>query len=112
MAAISTYGIKSEEVMAMGEEMRKLDSANVIAVKAILDKYGWLGSDVIGDIGISALFLVIQHSDDTTHKYIEELNEMPKFLDKRVFGLMFHPRVCFQRRMRINKAFLWQGNLY
>src|SRR5690606_9809949 len=68
MAAISTHGIKSEEVMAMGEEMRKLDSANVIAVKAILDKYGWLGSDVIGDIGNSALFLVIQHSDDTIQR--------------------------------------------
>ena len=69
MAAISAHGIKSEEVIALGKEMHLSDSLNLITVKAILDKYGWLGSDIVGDTGNSALFLVIQHSDDPTQRH-------------------------------------------
>lgn len=69
MAAISEYGIKSEEVLELGKRIHQLDSSNLIAVKAILDKYGWLGSDIVGAKGNSALFLVIQHSDDTTQQF-------------------------------------------
>ena len=44
------------------------DYYNTIKVKAILDKYGWLGADSIGNQGNTTLFLVIQHSDIATMK--------------------------------------------
>jgi hypothetical protein len=43
--------------------MAKADSQNLILVRSILDKYGWLGPDIIGGIGSSTLFAVIQHAD-------------------------------------------------
>jgi hypothetical protein len=47
------------------------DASNLIKVKAIIDKYGWLGPNEIGDQGSSTLFLVIQHSDQITQeKYL------------------------------------------
>lgn len=44
------------------------DYFNLIKVKAILDKYGWLGADSIGKQGNQTLFLVIQHSDIATQR--------------------------------------------
>jgi len=55
------------------------DSINLIKVKALLDKYGWLGSDVIGGQGNSTLFLVIQHSNQATQeKYLPMMREAVK----------------------------------
>ena len=55
------------------------DSLNLIKVKAILDKYGWLGPDEISDQGNSTLFLVIQHSDQLTQeKYLPLMREAVK----------------------------------
>lgn len=51
--------------------MMKADSINQIEVVKILDQYGWLGSDVVGEKGNEALFLVIQHSDlEVQEKYL------------------------------------------
>lgn len=44
------------------------DYFNLIKVKAILDKYGWLGPQTIGKQGNQTLFLVIQHSDIATQR--------------------------------------------
>jgi hypothetical protein len=38
------------------------DSLNLIKVEAILNQYGWLGSDDIGEKGNGTIFLVIQHA--------------------------------------------------
>ncbi|MDO6435220.1 hypothetical protein Q4E93_31680 [Flavitalea sp. BT771] len=46
--------------------IRKKDDANLAKVKDILDKYGWLGIDEIGEKANLALFLVIQHADSLT----------------------------------------------
>ena len=55
------------------------DSINLIKVKAILDKFGWLGSEVVGQKGNSTLFLVIQHSDQKTQeKYLPMMREAVK----------------------------------
>jgi hypothetical protein len=44
-----------------------------------LDKYGWLGADVVGGQGNSTLFLVIQHSDQATQeKYLPMMREAVK----------------------------------
>jgi hypothetical protein len=51
--------------------IRNKDSINVIKVIAILDKYGWLGPDDVGDDGNTTLFLVIQHANlNTQEKYL------------------------------------------
>ncbi len=47
------------------------DAENLAKVKAILDTRGWLGPEVVGADGNSALFLVIQHADIATQeKYL------------------------------------------
>ena len=51
--------------------IRYNDSVNVIRVGLIIDRYGWLGPDEIGDDGSATLFLVIQHADlKTQEKYL------------------------------------------
>ncbi len=40
-----------------------IDSCNQIQVKALIDKYGWLGKSFVGTRGNQAVFLVIQHAD-------------------------------------------------
>lgn len=59
--------------------MRKQDEANLKLVTNILDKFGWLGEDMVGARGNSALFLVIQHSDQKTQeKYLPIMREAVK----------------------------------
>jgi len=75
----SKYGGKSKELQDLGKIMKETDSINLIKVKAIIDKHGWLGSDIIGDQGNSALFLVIQHSDIATQeKYLPLMRDAVK----------------------------------
>jgi len=65
------YGFESKEMKAHWKTINEKDSINLIKVKSILDNYGWLGADVVGGQGNSALFLVIQHSDQLTQeKYL------------------------------------------
>jgi hypothetical protein len=73
------HGHDSEEVRAHWELINEQDSINLIKVKKILDQHGWLGSDLIGRKGNSALFLVIQHSDiETQEKYLPMLRKAVK----------------------------------
>ena len=60
---IQKYGANSSQVDELEDQMARADSQNLIRVRAILDKYGWLGADVVGGKGASALFAVIQHAD-------------------------------------------------
>ena len=56
--------------------MNEKDSINLIKVKAILDQYGWLGSDIVGGQGNQTIFLVIQHADlRTQEKYLPMMQE-------------------------------------
>lgn len=65
------YGDDSKEMKALWAAMGKSDSINLIKVKAVLDKYGWVGPDVVGSKGNATLFLVIQHADSLTRdKYL------------------------------------------
>ncbi len=65
------YGWESKEMKELWAVTNEKDSLNLIEVKKILDIYGWLGPDVIGDQGNQTLFLVIQHSDPETQvKYL------------------------------------------
>jgi hypothetical protein len=73
------YGKDSKEMKDLWKTIIEKDSLNLIKVLAILDKYGWLGPDVVGGMGNSTLFLVIQHSDiKTQEKYLPMMREAVK----------------------------------
>jgi len=73
------YGLKSKEMKDHWNIIKEKDSINLIKVKSILDKYGWVGADVVGVEGNSTLFLVIQHSDQATQeKYLPMMREAVK----------------------------------
>ena len=70
------FGSESKEMKDHWKKISENDSLNLIKVKSILEKYGWLGTDVIGDRGTTTLFLVIQHSDQVTQeKYLPIMRE-------------------------------------
>ncbi|MBI3502966.1 MAG: hypothetical protein HY063_14340 [Bacteroidetes bacterium] len=73
---------------SIGRIIRKQDSVNLVKVKVILDKYGWLGADEVGANGNTALFLVIQHADlKTQEKYLPVMKEAVKNKKARASSL-------------------------
>ncbi len=65
---VEKYGWESEEYNSLRVQMRKQDSINLIIVENIIETYGWLGADEIGEEGSRTLFFVIQHQ---SHKVQE-----------------------------------------
>ncbi|HMN88831.1 MAG TPA: hypothetical protein PKD70_01280 [Saprospiraceae bacterium] len=73
------YGWESEEMKTLWAKIAEVDAVNLQKVKAILDEYGWLGSDVVGGKGAMALFLVIQHADlEVQIHYLPMMREAAK----------------------------------
>lgn len=73
------FAFDSEQVQFILKVIDNNDEVNLIKVKQILDQYGWLGPDVIGKNGSEALFLVIQHSDQSTQeKYLPMMRDAVK----------------------------------
>ncbi len=72
-------GRKSKQMEQLIAAMQRADSLNLIKVKNILDKRGWLGPDVVSARGNNTLFLVIQHADHETQlKYLPMMREAAK----------------------------------
>lgn len=64
-------GYQSVEMKKYLCDLTLSDSLNVVLVTSIIDKYGWLGSEKVGEQGNTTLFLVIQHADKKVHeKYL------------------------------------------
>ncbi len=73
------YGYESKEMKDLWKIINKKDSINLIKITGILDKYGWLGLDIVGQEGSITLFLVIQHADQKTQeKYLPMMREAVK----------------------------------
>ncbi|HEY4197292.1 MAG TPA: DUF6624 domain-containing protein [Mucilaginibacter sp.] len=73
------YGNESAQMNALWKEIGAKDSVNLVKVKAILDKRGWLGPNTVGRNGAKTLFLVIQHSDQKIQeKYLPGMREAVK----------------------------------
>ena len=73
------YGMESKQADSIKIIVHNIDSINLIEIKNILDKYGWLGEDKVGKQGNMALFLVIQHSDlKTQQQYLPMMREAVK----------------------------------
>ncbi|HEV3412085.1 MAG TPA: DUF6624 domain-containing protein [Puia sp.] len=57
-------------------KMRETDSINLVKLQSILEKYSWLGADVIGEQCNTAMFMVIQHADlPIQEKYLPMIRE-------------------------------------
>ena len=79
MTLINKHGLESKEVRALWPKVERQDAANLVKVKKVLDKHGWLSKEVVGDKANSALFLVIQHADrETWEKYVPVMREAVK----------------------------------
>jgi uncharacterized protein DUF6624 len=57
------YGWSSPQMDSLWKIIGSKDSIDLIRVKDIIGRYGWLGPQDVGERGSMALFLVIQHSD-------------------------------------------------
>lgn len=73
------YGQNSKQMDSIWHIIMEKDASNVIVITKILDQYGWLGPDIIGNRGGSTLFLVIQHSEQKIQeKYLPMMREAVK----------------------------------
>ncbi|SEK35264.1 DUF6624 domain-containing protein [Parapedobacter koreensis] len=73
------YGWDSPEMAAVIALIDDYDKRNVQKVTNILDEYGWLGKEDIGEQGNETLFLVIQHSDlATQERYLPMISQAVK----------------------------------
>lgn len=73
------FGMESKQADSVSKIMHYTDSLNLIEITSILDKYGWLGKDKVGEQGNMCLFLVIQHSDlQTQKKYLPMMRDAVK----------------------------------
>lgn len=96
------YGAQSEEFITLVLQIEETDSLNLIAVEKILDGYGWLGADVIGEQGNKTLFLVIQHSDlETQLKYLPMMREAVKLGNAgKIDFALFEDRIAMRQGKR------------
>jgi hypothetical protein len=79
MSVRKEFGSKSDTIKKLMKIMTYNDSINLIKVTKILDQYGWLGSNVVGYNGNTALFLVIQHSNkNIMEKYFPMMKDAVK----------------------------------
>jgi hypothetical protein len=67
------------EIEYINEQIKEQDLINLNIVTSIVDKYGWIGSNFIGENANSTLFLVIQHSNqETQEKYLPIIRDAVK----------------------------------
>lgn len=59
------FGKKDYRTLNIRKIMNRVDSINSVRVIQIIDKYGWLSSDEIGEDANQAIFLCIQHCTDS-----------------------------------------------
>lgn len=73
------YGWQAKEIVDRWRDIEVKDSVNQMKVCAIIDRYGWIGTNVIGQRGNTTLFLVIQHASlATQQKYLPLLRDAVK----------------------------------
>ncbi len=96
------YGRDSKEMKTHWKLINKQDSINLLKIKKILDKRGWLGANIVGEQGNTTLFLVIQHSNLKTQlKYLPMMREAVKKGDARGSSLaLLEDRVALRQGKR------------
>jgi len=70
------FGKESEELKYIWILIHHQDSINEIEVGKIIDRYGWLGANKVGDLANQSLWLVIQHAPiEIQEKYLPYLRK-------------------------------------
>ena len=85
------FGITSSEFKKQQQLIHKKDSLNAINVKKLLDKNGWIGSDVVGKQVSHTVLIVILHADLATQvNYLPMIREAVKkgTASKSAFALL------------------------
>jgi len=73
------FGGDSKEMKQLMRSMKTADSLNFIKVSAILEKFGWPGSDDIGLSANTTVFMVIQHANlDQQERYLPLMRKAVK----------------------------------
>lgn len=77
------YGWGSKELESFTKiidiTIKEIDSINMLKVEEIIDKYGWPGSDMVGEHANQTIWLIIQHSDLVTQeRYLPMMREAVK----------------------------------
>ena len=67
---IATIGWKNAPTDLL-EKMRLIDTRNTDRLKEIVEQHSWVTEDSVGKKGVSAAFLILQHSPD--YKFQEEM---------------------------------------
>lgn len=76
------YGWDSREVKSLVKQATFIDSLNLVRVKSIIKRHGWLGPKKIGDKANKAIFLVIQHADNDLAMQTKSLSTMKRAVRK------------------------------
>jgi len=71
MKMAKEFGWDNPKLDSIKQVMSHLDSVNTIKVVNIINDYGWVAKELVGERGNTAIFLVIQHADlDIQVKYL------------------------------------------
>jgi len=82
------YGTEAKETKEEWKAIQKKDSVNLMIVLDILDKYGWVGKNVVGAMGNSTLSLVMHRADSKIQvKYLPMMREAFKNNNVDVYDL-------------------------
>lgn len=111
---LKKYGMDSKEVKNIIVECDRMDKDNLNLITNIINKYGWLGEDIIGFKANMALFLVIQHAGLDVHmKYLPIVEQAVKDGNLRLKDYaIFKDRVEIeQNKPQIyGSQFFWNDN--
>lgn len=84
------FGTESIELAAVRKMMKERDSVNLSIVTNIIDKYGWLGRNVVGFIGNYTIALIISQADiKTQEKYLPLVREAFKNKNVEAYDFAF-----------------------
>ncbi|WP_295991220.1 DUF6624 domain-containing protein [uncultured Alistipes sp.] len=77
LEAMRRSGDDSSLVDTLRGRMRRIDRDNALRVRQIIDRHGWPGREEVGEEANEALFLCLQHVDDTIvqEKYLPVLRQ-------------------------------------
>jgi len=65
--ALISKGVKNPD-QAILARMQAIDTANTERMRAIVNRYGWPGPELVGRDGAEAAFLLVQHADHAFQK--------------------------------------------
>ena len=73
------YGIRSPQLTELWKTIHQKDSVNMSRASAILDKYGWLGPQEIGDSAYYSIFFIVMHFNlQSQKKYLPMIRDAVK----------------------------------